>query len=620
MSGQAEADQMSATDIRSRGRIKIGSSELRFLFGYIRPYRGKFTVAMVALLFSSFAGLAFPGLTGALIDAVENPHDGLLGNLDRLAFFFLLLLLVQSGFSFVRTYYLQEVSERSLADLREELYAHVLRLPLDFFHRTRVGDLTSRLSADVTTIQTTMTTTLSEMIRQTIILIGGITLVVYTSSQLTLVILGALPIVVGLAVWFGRVIRKASRRVQDLYAELNTNAEETFQGISVVKAFTSEGREQTRFSDKLVGIIKISLGVAKARAAFIAFVVFVLFGGVVAVVWYGGRLVQSGELSIGELTSFVLYAAFVGGAMGSFADLYGGLQKALGAAEKIKEILEEDPERIEVGNDVLTRVPHGSISFEGVSFSYPSRPDIAVLKEITLHLPAGESLALVGPSGSGKSTIVNLLLRFYDPESGQICIGDREIRQIDLQQWRSRVAVVPQEVLLFGGTIEANIRYGRPDATAEEVREAAEQANALPFIERFPEGLATIVGERGVQLSGGERQRVAIARAILRDPELLILDEATSALDSESERLVQEALNRVMHNRTTIVIAHRLSTIRQVDTIAVLRDGAIVERGSYDELLARESIFRSMLMVQDGGLRQEDDEAADPYNPVRTPR
>lgn len=598
--------------------MSLSSSELRFLFGYMRPYRGKFVVAMVALLFSSFAGLAFPGLIGALIDAVENPNDGLLGNLDRLAFFFLLLLLVQSGFSFVRTYYLQEVSERSLADLREELYAHILRLPVGFFHRTRVGDLTSRLSSDVTTIQTTMTTTLSELIRQTIILIGGISLVVYTSSRLTLVILGALPIVVGLAVWFGRFIRKASRRVQDLYADLNTSAEETFQGISIVKAFTSENRERSRFSEKLVGIIGISLGVAKARAAFIAFVVFILFGGVVAVIWYGGRLVQSGDLSIGELTSFVLYAAFVGGAMGSFADLYGGLQKALGAAEKIREILEETPEKMGAKRSPTSEVPHGSISFEGVSFSYPSRPEIDVLREITLSLPAGGSLALVGPSGSGKSTIVNLLLRFYDPDRGQICIDNREIREIDLHDWRSRVAVVPQEVLLFGGTIEANIRYGRPDATIDEVREAAEQANALSFITRFPEGLQTVVGERGVQLSGGERQRVAIARAILRDPELLILDEATSALDSESERLVQEALYRVMRNRTTIVIAHRLSTIRQVDMIAVLREGAIVERGSYDELLATESIFRSMLMVQDGGLRETDGED-DPYNQVRSP-
>ena len=607
--------QKSGGEKRNRS---LSSRELKFLFGYIRPYSGKFAIAMVALLFSSFAGLAFPGLTGALIDAVENPHDGFLGNLDSLAFYFLLLLLVQSGFSFVRTYYLQEVSERSLADLREKLYAQILRLPVEYFNRTRVGDLTSRLSADVTTIQTTMTTTLSEMIRQTIILIGGITLVIYTSSQLTLVILGALPIVVGLAVLFGRFIRKASRRVQDLYAELNTNAEESFQGISVVKAFTSEGREQKRFSDKLTGIIAVSLGVAKARAAFIAFVVFVLFGGVVAVVWYGGRLVQSGELSIGELTSFVLYAAFVGGAMGSFADLYGGLQKALGAAEKIREILEEKPEISPATADLVHDVPRGDLSFSHVTFSYPTRPDVTVLKEIDLDLERGKSLALVGPSGSGKSTIANLLLRFYEPDSGAITIDGRPIDEIDLVAWRSRVAVVPQEVLLFGGTIEENIRYGRPGAEVADVEDAADQANALSFIKKFPDGLQTVVGERGIQLSGGERQRVAIARAILRDPELLILDEATSALDTESEQLVQEALYRVMQGRTTVVIAHRLSTIRRVDTIAVIRDGTIAELGSYDDLLARDTLFRSMLMLQDGGSHLADRDGGS-YTPVRSP-
>ena len=326
-------------------RARLSSKDLRFLISYIRPYRGKFVVAMIALLFSSFAGLAFPGLTGALIDAVQHPGDSLFASLDNLALFFIAILLVQSGFSYVRTYYMQEVSERSLADMREDLYRHVLGLPIDFFFRNRVGDLTSRLTSDITTIQTTLTTTLSELIRQSILLIGGISLVVYTSSRLTLVILGVLPVVVALAVWFGRIIRKASKRVQDLYAELNTKAEETFQGITIVKAFTAEGRERTSFGNKLGSIIKVSLGVAKARAAFIAFVVFILFGGVVGVVWYGGRLVQSGELTIGELTSFVLYAAFVGGAMGSFADLYGSLQRALGAAEKIREILDEEPER-----------------------------------------------------------------------------------------------------------------------------------------------------------------------------------------------------------------------------------------------------------------------------------
>ena len=580
---------------------KLSIREIRFLLGYLRPYRGRFSIALVALLFSSFAGLAFPGLTGALIDAVESPGDGLFESLDRLAIFFFAILVLQSVFSFIRTYYMQEVSERSLADLRQDLYDHLLTLPMDFYFRNRVGDLTSRLTTDITTIQTTMTTTLSELIRQSIILIGGITLVVYTSGRLTLVILGALPIVVALAVWFGRVIRRASRRVQDLYAELNTTAEETFQGISVVKAFTAEIREQARFGEKLAHIIGVSLGVARARAAFIAFVVFLLFGGVVGVVWYGGRLVQEGELSIGELTSFVLYAAFVGGAMGSFADLYGSLQKALGAAERIREMLDEEPEQS--GGDPISGSvgPRGeNLVLDHVSFAFPTRRDVTVLDDVSLDVEAGSSLALVGPSGAGKSTIINLILRFYAPGSGTIRLGGVDIDTIPLQEYRSLLAVVPQEVLLFGGTILENIAYGRPDATRTEIEEAARKAHALEFIERFPDRFETVVGERGVQLSGGEKQRVAIARAILRNPRLLILDEATSALDSESERLVQQALDNVMKGRTTIVIAHRLSTIRNVDRIAVIRSGRVVEYGGYDELLDAGGLFSSMLSAQVG--------------------
>ncbi len=581
--------------------FKLSSEGLRFLFRYMRPYRWKFSVAMFALLFSSLAGLAFPGLTGELIDAVQSPGPGLFGNLNNLALFFLGILIVQSGFSFVRTYFLQEVSERSLADLRNELYTHLIHLPLDFFHRNRVGDLTSRLGTDITAIQTTMTTTLSEMIRQTIILIGGITLVIYTSPRLTLVILGALPLVVALAVGFGRVIRKSSRRVQDLYAELNTIAEETFQAISVVKAFTAERRERKRYANKLDGIIEVSLKVARARGAFIAFVVFLLFGGVVGVVWYGGTLVQSGDLTIGELTSFVLYAAFVGGAMGSFADLYGGLQRALGSAERIRDILGEIKEQIDERPEALPPGYEGDIRFIDVTFSYPTRPEVNVLDDISFRIPPGTSLAVVGPSGGGKTTLTNLLLRFYRPDSGEILIDGKPSESIPLGEFREMVAIVPQEVILFGGTIMENILYGRPDATEEEVHEAARAANALEFIESFTDGFETIVGERGIQLSGGQRQRIAIARAILRNPRVLILDEATSALDTESERLVQEALQRVMRNRTTMVIAHRLSTVRNVDQVAVIRKGKIVEYGRYDELVARNGLFARMVAMQRDG-------------------
>ena len=590
---------------KKKRSFKLSSEGIRFLFSYMKPYRGRFAIAMVSLLFSSLAGLAFPGLTGALIDAVDSPGPGLFGNLNNLALFLLVILIAQSGFSFIRTYFLQEVSERSLADLRYALYQHLLNLPLEFFHKNRVGDLTSRLGTDITAIQTTMTTTLSEMIRQTIILIGGISLVIYTSPRLTLVILGALPLVVALAVGFGRVIRKASIKVQDLYAELNTVAEETFQAITVVKAFTAENRERKRFSNKLDGIIGVSLKVARARGAFIAFVVFLLFGGVVGVIWYGGTLVQSGELSIGELTSFVLYAAFVGGAMGSFADLYGGLQRALGSAERIRDILKEESEL----SDIDTETPHqalqGTVTFSDVSFAYPTRPETNVLEEISIEIPAGTSLAVVGPSGSGKTTLTNLLLRFYNPTSGQITIDGQPIESLPLKVYRELVAIVPQEVILFGGTILENILYGRPNATLNDVRIAAQAANALEFIDSFADGFETIVGERGVQLSGGQRQRIAIARAILRDPKLLILDEATSALDTESERLVQDALEKVMKGRTTLVIAHRLSTVRNVDQVVVLQQHRVLESGGYDELIEQNGLFARMIaMQQDGEILQ----------------
>ncbi len=512
-------------------------------------------------------------------------------------------MVLQSLFSFIRTYYLQEVSERALADLRHDLYAHIVTLPLDFFHRNRVGDLTSRLGSDITAIQSTMTTTLSEMIRQTILLIGGIVLVILISPKLTLVIVGALPVVVVLAVLFGRAIRKASKQVQDRYAELNTIAEESFQAISVVKAFTAEVREAKRFDDKLTAIISVSLKVARARGAFVAFVVFLLFGGIVGVIWYGGTLVQSNDITTGELLSFVLYAAFVGGAMGSFADLYGNMQRALGSAERIRDILKDEAEAVTPRDAVVAQAGKnaGHLVFQDISFSYPTRPDITVIENLSLDVPPGSSLAIVGPSGAGKSTVASLLIRFYEPDTGTISVDDKPIHSIPLTEYRNMVAIVPQEVILFGGTIMENILYGKYGATEQEARVAAEKANVLEFVEKFPEGFQTVVGERGVQLSGGQRQRIAIARAILKDPAILILDEATSALDSESESLVQEALKRVMQGRTTIVIAHRLSTVRDADQIVVLRNGKSVEYGNYDELIAANGIFAGMVTLQRDG-------------------
>jgi ATP-binding cassette, subfamily B, bacterial len=592
MARQTKIDDLPKTKVSRESLKGIG-----FLLRYLKPYRWKFFVALFALFISSLAGLAFPGLTGKLIDAVTNKGSGPFADLNTITLVLIAALVVQSAFSYVRTYFLMEVSERSLADVRYDVYTKILRLPMSFFHSTRVGELSSRISTDVGMIQMTMTTTLSELIRQTVILVGGIALIAYTSLQLTAVILISVPILVLLALVFGRMIRKASKRVQDLYAQLNTIAEETFQGISVVKAFTAEQREGERYRRDLRELIGISLKVARARGAFVAFIIFVLFGGIVGVIWYGGQLVQTGELSIGDLTSFVLYAVFVGGAMGSFADLYGAFQRALGASERVREILEDVDEALEHVPVALSM--RGHVQMKNVGFAYASRPDIEVLKEVTLDIPGGSSLALVGPSGAGKSTLAGLLMRFYEPTSGEIIVDGVPASSYGLAQYRSAIAIVPQDVTLFGGTIAENIGYGKPDATPEEIHEAARLANALEFIESFPDRFETIVGERGVQLSGGQRQRVAIARAIIKDPSILILDEATSSLDSESERLVQSALERVMRNRTTVIIAHRLSTIRNADSIAVIQNGMVSESGTYDELVAMGGLFARLVSMQD---------------------
>ncbi|HVZ39552.1 MAG TPA: ABC transporter transmembrane domain-containing protein [Candidatus Kapabacteria bacterium] len=565
----------------------------RFMLRYLRPYRWKFIAALFALLLSSLAGLSFPGLAGMLINAPVRTPFGVLGP-GTITAAVGVVLLMQALFSYVRTYFITEVAERSLADVRHELYAKMLRLPMSFFHQTRVGEMTSRIATDVGQIQFAITTALSELIRQTVLLVGGIGLMAYISPRLTLVILAVVPVMVGLALTFGRMIRRSSRRLQDLYAKLNTIAEETFQGIAAVKAFTAEERESARYRGSLAELITIALRVARARGAFVAFILFILFGGIAAMIWYGKVMM----LDTGQLTSFVIYAVFVGGAMGSFADLYGSVQSALGASERVRDLLQhETAEELGTAGDA-GQPAIGHVELRDVAFAYPSRPDLPVLSGITLDVPAGSSIAIVGPSGAGKSTLAGLLMRFYEPAGGSVTVDGTNAADLPLSRYRSMVAIVPQDVTLFGGTIAENIAYGRPDASREEIETAATLANAAQFIEGFPDGYDTIVGERGVQLSGGQRQRVAIARAIIKNPVILILDEATSSLDSESERLVQDALERVMKNRTTFIIAHRLSTIRNADSIAVLHHGIVTETGTYDELLEQGGIFARLVALQ----------------------
>lgn len=591
----AQAENGAGNDRSLLKKLKItrGSIDgVRFMLRYLRPYRAKFGAAMVALLLSSVAGLTFPALAGMLINAPVATRFGTLsaGAITGLVF---AALLAQSLFSYVRTYFITEVAERSLADLRHELYAKMLRLPMSFFHRTRVGEMTSRITTDVGQIQFAITTALSELIRQTVLLVGGVALMAYISPKLTLVILAVVPVIVVTAILFGRMIRRSSKRLQDLYATLNTIAEETFQGISAVKAFTAERRESDRYRASLRELIGVALRVARARGAFVAFILFILFGGIAALIWYGKTMM----LDTGALTSFVIYAVFVGGAMGSFADLYGAVQSAMGASERVRDLLlNADAEALDAGSS--ERPSRGHVELFDVSFAYPTRPDTPVLTGITLDVPSGSSIALVGPSGAGKSTLAGLLMRFYEPTAGVLRVDGRDATEYPLTEFRASVAIVPQDVALFGGTVAENIAYGRPGASEEEIRAAARLANADDFISAFPDGYATVVGERGVQLSGGQRQRVAIARAIIKNPAILILDEATSSLDSESERLVQDALDRVMRDRTTFIIAHRLSTIRNADRIAVLHHGQVTETGTYDELLATGGMFARLVALQ----------------------
>lgn len=573
------------------------------LLAYLRPYRTKFIVGMVFLFLSSLTALTFPALLGAMIDAAQDKqsYDWIPANIRTIGVIAFVILFAQSFVSFFRIRLFVEVAEKSLADIRRDSYYKLITLPLDFFSNRRVGELNSRLSADLAQIQDTMTTTLAEIIRQVILLTGGVSLLCIVSGKLTLLNLSILPILVIVAVVFGRFIRKLSRKAQDKLAESNTVVQETLQGISNVKAFVNEAYEAARYAKVLQSVVQIAVKGATYRGIFASFIIFCLFGAVVAVIWYGSALVAQGEISVGDLTTYILYSIFVAGSMGSFPELYANIQKAIGSSERVIEILDEKQEDIGLLDKEKTiryRID-GEIAFDEVTFSYPSRKEITVLKTVSFNAHAGEKIAIVGPSGTGKSTIASLILQFYKPDNGRILFDGREASNYPLTDIRNQVAIVPQDVLLFGGTIRENIAYGRLTAEAEEIITAAKRANAHQFIMDFPEGYDTVVGERGVKLSGGQRQRIAIARALLKDPAILILDEATSSLDSESERQVQQALEELMKNRTSIIIAHRLSTIREADQIIVVEDGQVVASGTHEELMDKgEGLYHHLYKLQ----------------------
>lgn len=580
-------------------KSKINASALnkaKLVFKYAGNHTWKFYVGLVFLLLTGATALAFPKLMGMLVDCVKNKN---LAQANTIALGLVGILLFQSFFSFFRISLFVNFTENTLANLRLALYGNLVKLPMSFFTQKSVGELNSRISTDITQIQDTLTTTIAEFLRQFILIIGSFILLASINIKLTLMMLSVVPLVAVAAVFFGRFIRKYAKKVQDQVAESQEIVVESMQGISIVKAFANEWYEIARYKNKISDVVKVAIKGGNYRGYFASFIIFCLFGTIVAVVWYGVTLSITGEMTVGELISFVLYSTYVGASSGGIAELYTQIQKAVGATERVFELLEETPEKINTVQSAVKEKIKGEVTFQNVAFTYPTRKEIQVLKDVSFKASFGQKIAIVGPSGAGKSTISSLLLRFYDIESGSILIDDKNIYEYDLENLRGNMSIVPQDVILFGGSIRENIAYGKPDATEEEIWNAAKQANALNFVNGFPEKFETIVGERGIKLSGGQRQRIAIARALLKNPSILILDEATSSLDSESEKLVQEALETLMEGRTSIIIAHRLSTIRNADTILVLDNGVVAEQGTHKELIEIENgIYKNLSNLQ----------------------
>lgn len=590
-------------------KVKITKSSIKKakgIFAYLKPYAGIYFIGWIFLVLSTSAGLVFPYLMGKLLGAgaaTSNMSEAIglidMSNINNVAIALFVLFGFQSLFSFIRVVLFNNVTENALRDLRNDAFSKLVYMPMDFFNRNKVGELTSRLSSDITQIQETLRTTIAEFFRQIIIVVGGILFLFFISWKLALIMLGTVPVMAIIAVIFGRYIRRLSKEAQDYVAESNSIVEEALTGIANVKAFTNElfifsnykkSTQQTRDLNVRSGIW---------RGLFVSFIIFCLFGAIVFIVWRGLLMTQGAhpELNREGFYQFVLFTIMMGASVGSLPDLYASVQKAIGSTENLMDIIHQETElQTNKGSrkDKLT----GGIQFKQVRFSYPQRSDVEVLKEVSFEVKENQTLALVGQSGSGKSTISNLLLQFYTLSHGEISFDGIPANEMDLNALRDQMAIVPQEVILFSGSIRENILFGNPAATEEQIMEAAKQANAWEFIDAFPKKLETEVGDRGIQLSGGQKQRIAIARAILKNPTILILDEATSALDSESERLVQDALDKLMKGRTSIVIAHRLSTIRNADQILVLQAGKVEESGTHQSLMELKGLYADYVGLQ----------------------
>ena len=590
-------------------RPKLNKDSIRKakgIFQYLRPYALLYFVGWLFLVLSTTAGLVFPYLMGKLLGSTVSPSDVAaptgfltLTSVTSVATALFILFGVQALFSFFRVVIFNNVTENSLRDLRNDAFSKMVFMPMDFFNTNKVGELTSRVSSDITQIQETLRTTIAEFFRQIVIIVGGISFLFFISWKLALIMLATVPVMALIAVFFGRYIRRLSKEAQNFSANSNAIVEEALTGIANVKAFTNEYFNINRFRKNTQEMRDLNVRSGVWRGLFVSFIIFCLFGAIVFIVWQGLLMTQGAhpELSKEGFYQFVLFTIMMGASVGSLPDLYANIQKAIGATENLMDIVNGQSE-LDLHPGTKKNKITGEIEFKEVKFSYPQRNDMEVLKSVSFNIQPNQTFAIVGASGSGKTTITNLLLGFYKSDDGQVLVDGVSVNDYDLNHLRENMAIVPQEVMLFSGTIQENIRFGQTDATDEQVVLAAQQANAWEFIGSFPDGMQTEVGDRGIQLSGGQKQRVAIARALLKNPSILILDEATSALDSESEKLVQDALQNLMKNRTSLVIAHRLATIRKVDKILVMQNGAIVETGTHQELMQLKGNYANLVSLQ----------------------